>query len=218
MNSPTNVTPSKFRRTAMIAALAMSAFLAMQSGNAQTVAATLTASNNAAGPFNSSSISITGNQQFFLRLQISTNFISSGITFFLQSSNNASGFFRITSRDMSMSPYPDPTTSDATAFGGNAGLLDPVNDFDLGGTNNGSDTDPAGMYTIATFTLSAMNLQPGQYTIFVDRGVVTDRTGGGFEDRPFTAMATIIVPEPATVCFAVIGGLLLVGARWRSKR
>ena len=221
MNSPTNLTPSKLRRTVLIAALAMSAFLAMQSGNAQTVTATLTASTNAAGPFSSNMISITQNQQFFLRLQISTNFDSSGITFFLQSSSNASGFFRITARDMSMSPYPDPTTDDATAFGGNAGLLDPVNDFDLGATNNGSATDPAGMYTIATLTLSVMNLTPGQYSIFVDRGIVTDRTGGGFEDRPFTAMATfnvLAVPEPATVCYAVIGGLLLVGARWRSRR
>jgi hypothetical protein len=201
-------------RMLLIAALVVCPFLAQQTANAQSpvVTATLTSGG-------SSTINIMQGQAFTLTLQITTNFASSGITYFLQS-NNGSGFFRITARDMSMNPYPDPTTDDMTAFGGDAGLLNPVNDFDLGSTNNGSATDAPGTYTIATLTLSAMNLPVGQYTIFIDRGVVTDRTGGGFEDRPFTAMATIgvlSVPEPATVSFIVGGGLLLAGAIWRRR-
>ena len=219
MNSLTNLTSAKVRRFFLIAALVVCPFLAVQSGNAQTptVTATLFAGNSAAGPFNSS-ISITQNQQFFLRLQINTNFISSGITFFLQS-NNGNGLFRLTARDMSMSPYPDPTTDDATAFSGDAGLLNPVNDFDLGGTNNGSATDPAGMYTIAIFTINTLNAPMGTYTIVTDRGIVTDRTGGGFEDRAFTAMATVnVIPEPTTVGLAVIGGGMLLVAGYRKHR
>jgi hypothetical protein len=213
MNPLSNVITAKARRMLLVAALVLCPFLAFQSGNAQpapVVTATLT--NNG-----SSAINIMQGGTFTLTLQISTNFASSGITYFLRS-DNGSGFFRITARDMSMNPYPDPTTDDMTAFGGDAGLLNPVNDFDLGSTNNGSATDAPGFYTIATLTLTLVNpLPPGQYTIFIDRGVVTDRTGGGFEDRAFTAMATITIPEPATVCFAVIGGLLLIGATWRRK-
>ena len=207
MNTPSRAV---VMRRVLVTAVAILATLLAPLSSAQTVNATLVPS------------SIGNNGTFTLTLQISTNFVSSGITYFLQSSSNANGLFRIVSRDMSMSPYPDPTTDDATAFGGDPGLLNPVNDFDLGATNNGSATDPAGMYTIAILTLQLVNPfpGPGQYSIFIDRGIVTDRTGGGFEDRPFTAMASFIVPvpEPATVSFAVFGGLLLLGAAWRSRR
>jgi hypothetical protein len=202
--------PAVVARRTLIAAVAMLATIFAPLSSAQTVNATLVPST------------IGNNGTFTLTLQITTNFVSSGITYFLQSSSNANGLFRIVSRDMSMSPYPDPTTDDATAFGGDAGLLNPVNDFDLGSTNNGSATDPPGMYTIAVLTLQLVNPfpGPGRYDIFIDRGIVTDRTGGGFEDRPFTAMASFIipVPEPATVSFAVFGGLLILGAAWRSRR
>jgi hypothetical protein len=133
----------------LVTAVAILATLIAPLSSAQTVNATLVPS------------SIGNNGTFTLTLQISTNFVSSGITYFLQSSSNANGLFRIVSRDMSMSPYPDPTTDDATAFGGDAGLLNPVNDFDLGATNNGSATDPAGMYTIAILTLQLVNPFPG---------------------------------------------------------
>ena len=220
MTSVSNLTSAKVRRFFLIAALVVCPFLAVQNGNAQTpvVTGTLNASANQGGPFTTNSITITQNQQFFLQLQITTNFLSSGITYFLQS-NNGNGFFRITARDMSWSPYPDPTTTDGQAFGGDAGLLNPVNDFDLGSTNQGSDTDPAGTFTIAILAINTLNAPVGQYTIFIDRGVVTDRTNNGFEDRAFTAMATInVVPEPTTVGLAVIGGGMLLVAGYRKHR
>jgi hypothetical protein len=196
----------------LIAALVVCPFLALQTGNAQSPVVTATLTNGG-----SSTVNIMQGQAFTLTLQITTNFASSGITYFLQS-NNGSGLFRLTARDMSMNPYPDPTTDDMTAFGGDAGLLNPVNDFDLGSTNNGSATDAAGMYTIGILTFST-TAGPGQYTIFVDRGVVTDRTNNGFEDRAFTAMATInVIPEPTTVGLAVIGGGMLLVAGWRKRR
>ena len=218
MNSLPNLTSAKVRRFFLIAALVICPFLAMQSGNAQTVTATLFGSTSPSGPFSSSTITITQNQTFYLQLQITTNFISSGITFFVQS-NNGSGLFRVVARDMTGNPYPDPTTDDATAFGGDAGLLNPVNDFDLGSTNNGSTTDPAGTYTIAILTFNTLNAPVGTYTIFTDRGIVTDRTNNGFEDRAFTAMATInVIPEPTTVGLAVIGGGMLLVAGYRKHR
>jgi hypothetical protein len=225
MNSLTNLTSAKVRRFFLIAALVICPFLAVQNGNAQPpmVTANLFANTNMGGPFNSSTITITQNQQFFLQLQITTNFISSGITYFLQS-NNGSGLFRITARMWTMQggvifPYPDPTTGDATLFTGNNSLLDPVNNHDLGATNNGEDTDPAGTYTIAILTIDTMNAPVGQYTIFTDRGIVTDRTGGNFDDRAFTAMATInVIPEPTTVGLAVIGGGMLLVAGYRKHR
>ena len=212
MTSLSNLTSAKVRRFFLIAALVVCPFLAIQSGNAQTVSAQLVNPNNG-----SSTLNIMQGEAFTLRLQITTNFLSSGITFFLQS-NNGSGFFRITSRDITLSPYPDRTTSDAQAFGGDAGLLNPTNDFDLGLTNNGSDTSPAGSYTISL--LNFANTAPiGTYTISVFQGVVTDRTNNGFNDVPFTAMATVnVVPEPTTVGMAVIGGGMLLVAGYRKHR
>ena len=225
MKTVPSLTTAKVRRMFLIAALVLCPFLVVPSGNAQppVVTAQLLSSNG------SNTISITGNQTFTLQLIINTNFISSGITVFMQTGANGSGLFRITDRVFTTQggspfPYEDPTTTNATVLAPANALLDPVNNNDLGATDNDfslAAAAPAGQYSIFTLTLSAANLQPGQYTIFTDRGVVTDRTGDGFVDRPFTASATITilsVPEPATVFMAATGALLLVGAHWRSRR
>ncbi len=214
MKSKNNLIVTKLRKTLLITALALCPFVASQSSLAQSTA-TGSLTDTVSGM---STFSITSNQTFQLTLMVTTNFLSSGCTYFLQS-NNGNGFFQLTARDMSMSPYPDPTTSDSTAFGGMAGLLNPVNDFDLGATNNGSDTDPAGMYTLGILTVNALNVPAGQYTIFLDnRSIITDRTNGGFEDVPFSAVATInVVPEPASVALAVMGGALLLVVVYRKR-
>jgi len=141
------------------------------------------------------------------------NFLSDGITYFLQVSNNGSGLFRITARDISLSPYPvaPPFTPC---------LLDPTCDSDLGSGNNGMDPDPPGNYTLGILTLDALNVPVGQYTIFLDnRSIIVDRTGGGFSDVPVTAIATInVVPEPATVGLALLGGAALLMMVWRRRR
>jgi hypothetical protein len=180
-------------------------------GRAQSVV-TATLTNNG-----SSTVNITSNQSFTLTLMINTNFVSSGITYFLQSNSAGSGLFTITAIDRTGSPYP--ISSDPPGPCGIACVLNPVNDFDLGATNDGVETDPPGLYTIATITLSSTNAPLGQYTIFIDRGVVTDRTGGGFEDRVLTALATInVVPEPTTVGLALLGGAALSVSAWRRRR
>ena len=196
---------SRGLRRAVAGVFAILALSLAAPSQAQTVTATLTPNRP----------NIGNGQPFTLTLSITTNFVSSGLTFFLQSSNNASGLFRIVSRDMSMSPYSDPTTSDATAIGGDAGLLNPVNDFDLGATTDGFNNAPPGTYTIATLTFAGVNLAPGVYNIFTDRGVVSQAIGGGFVDRPFTASASFVVPEPMTISFVVAGGLLLAAVARR---
>jgi hypothetical protein len=195
--------------TALIASLTLPTLNAP--AQAPVVTATLTGSNG------SSTINITSNQSFTLTLTITTNFVSSGITYFLQVNAVGSGFFRIDGRDASGSPYPTPPL--VCSGPGDPCLLNPVSGIDLGASNNGSDTDPAGTYTIATFTITALNAPVGQYTISTDRGIVTDRTGGGFEDRAFSAAATInVVPEPGTVGLGLLGGFVLALMRWRRKR
>jgi hypothetical protein len=207
----------------LIAALAVCPFVAFQSGNAQSPVVTATLLNS----MGQNTFSITSNQTFTLTLTINTNFISSGITVFMQTGANGSGFFRITDRVFTQQggapfPYEDPTATNATVLNPANALLDPVNNNDLGATDNDfslSAAAPAGQYSIFTLTFSTLNAPNGQYTIFTDRGVVTDRTGDTFNDRAFTALATInVIPEPTTVGLAVIGGGMLLVAGWRKRR
>lgn len=212
MNSQTNLTAAKIRRMFLVAALVICPFLSGTS-DAQTVTASLTQTGTGLSTF-----SITSNETFQMTLTCTTDFISSGITYFLLN-NNGVPIFRITARDMSQNPYPDPTTDDMTAFGGDAGLLNPVNDFDLGSTNNGSATDPAGTYVMGILTFVALDIPIGQYTIGTDRAIITDRTNNQFNDVPFFTFATInVIPEPATVGLAGIGGAMLLVVAWRKRR
>lgn len=210
MNPQINLTGAKLRRMLLVTALVVCPLLATKSGRAQAVVtATLTGSDG------TSVVNITSNQSFTLTLMISTNFPSNAITYFFRSNPAGSGLFRIVSRDASASPYPTP---ELICFG-DACLLNPVNDFDLGAGNNGSDITPPGMYTIAVYTFNTENAPLGQYTISTDRGIVTDRTGGGFQDVPFFASATInVVPEPTTLGLALLGGAALSVIVWRRQR
>jgi hypothetical protein len=202
----------RIQRMLLALVLVVSSFVAQENARAQPPVVTASLTNNG-----SSTVTITSNQSFTLTLMITTNFPSSGMTYFLQSNAAGSGLFAITAIDRTGSPYllsppiPGPC--------GIACVLNPSNDFDLGGTTNGSDINPAGTYTIATITFSTMNAPVGQYTISIDRGVVTDRTGGGFDDRAFSAVATInVVPEPSAIGLAVIGGAALLILGWRRRR
>jgi len=220
-----NLTTAKLRRTLLIAALAICPFVAINSSNAQpqVVTATLTSGGN-------NSITITQNQSFTLTLAVTTNFVSSGYTVFYQSTSG-SGFFRLVSRtntspifnDPVDGPRPifnDPTTTNGAAFGGNAGLLDPTNDFDLGYTGDQINNQPGGSFSLQTITINTLNAPAGTYFITLDRGVMTYHPDPNtFQDVAMSASFTVnVVPEPTTVGLAVIGGgVLLIGA-WRKRR
>ncbi len=170
----------KIRLGLFLASVFVSLF-AISTGNAQTVSATLTSGGSASATIGSS-------EEFPVTFTITTNFVSNGITYFLQS-DNGSGFFQITARDASASPYTDHTTSNAVAFGGTAGVLNPVNDFDLGAT--GSNT-AAGTHTIGILTIKALNAPPGSYTIYLEgRSTVSDQF---FTDVPVQATLSLTVP------------------------
>ncbi len=213
MNTHTNhLPPATFSRMLLIIALTICPCVAVQSAHAQDIA-TATLTDNG-----SSLVTLTNsNEVFTLTLSVNTDFPSGGITYFLKSTNG-NGLFQIVNRDYSSSPYTDPTTTNATAFAGTAGVLNPANKFDLGLTYNGTDV-PAGLYAISVLTIDTLNAPPGTYTIFTDRGIVVDTTGGNFTEQAFTAMATIVVvPEPATVTLMMIGGGLLLAAVWQKRR
>jgi hypothetical protein len=212
MNLRLEQSASTFRRTFSIVALALCVLAAAPDGRAQAPVVVATLTGN--GP---SIVTITGNQSFTLTLRINTNFVWAGLTFFLQSNAAGSGLFRITSVDYTGSPFP-PDPGPVVACSGPGCLLDPRDDFDLGRITPDASALPAGSYTIATVFFDTMNAPLGQYTISTSQGVVTDRTGGGFNDVPFNALATInVVPEPGAVALAVVGGLSMLVA-FRRKR
>src|SRR3954452_14410023 len=119
MNSQTKLAAANVRRMLLIIALVVCPLLTSGLSNGQTVTATLTQTGTGLPTF-----TIPANGTFQLTLQVTTNFISSGVTYFFNNPQFAgTPHFQITARDMTLNPYPDPTTDDATAFGGSAGLL-----------------------------------------------------------------------------------------------
>jgi hypothetical protein len=201
------------RKIALVAVLGAWLLLPCQTVLAQGATATASLFQTGSGL---STFNITNNQIFQLTLMLNNNFVSSGITYFLAVSNNGSGLFQITARDLTLSPYPEAAPITLPC------LLSPVCNQDLGSTiNGGVGSVPPGNYTVAVLTLQALNVPAGQYTIFLDpRAVVTDRTGGGFNDVSVTGgIATInVIPEPGTTILAVLGGIVLLIQLSRTKR
>jgi hypothetical protein len=213
MNLRVEQSVARFRRSLSIVALVVCVLAAAPDGRAQAPVVVATLTNNG-----SPVVTITGNQSFTLTLMLNMNFPSSGYTYFLQSNAAGSGFFTITNVDRSGSPFGDGSPIPGPC--GIACVLNPRNDFDLGGSTPGGGITPPGQYTVATISFSTTNAPIGQYTISTSQGIVTDRTGGAFNDVPFNALATInVVPEPGAVALAVVGGLsMLVAFRRKNAR
>ena len=224
MTTQLNLTAAKVRRLLLITALVICPFFAVQTGQAQfTATATLTSGM-------ANSITITNNQQFTLSLMVTTNFVSSGYTVFYQMTSGGA-FFQLVSR-MNTSPinattglpvFNDPTTSDAAAFGGNAGRFQfgagmNSNQFDLGYTGDQTNNQPAGSFSLQNITINTLNAPVGTYTIRLDsRSIMTER--GTFADVPMSATFTVnVIPEPTTVGLAILGGALLLVATRRKLR
>ena len=185
--------------------------LAFQVGSAQSVA---TASLTSGG---ANSITIDRNGVFTLTLGVTTNFVSAGYTVFLRS-NNGSGLFQINGR-ASLDPiYPIPSP-DPIPF---PLVLNPATAFDLGATANTPDlTHPPGTFALQEFYFSARNAPVGTYTISLDpRSVMTDRTGGGFDDVIMggPAFTVNVVPEPTTTGLLAMAGAVVSALAWRKRR
>ena len=210
MNPQIHLSATKAPRALFVLAVVVCAFAAIHSARAQSsvVVASLIGSNG------TPVVNITSNESFTLALIINTNFPAGGLTYFFRSNAAGSGFFAIASRDTTGSPFP---LGDILCNGDDC-VLNPSNDFDLGGGDPANPVPP-GTYTIATYTFTTMGAPLGQYTISTDRGVVDDRTGGGFADVPFNAVAIInVVPEPSATGLALVGGAILLVMIWRRQR
>jgi hypothetical protein len=205
-------TNSILKNGLLVIALVLFPLLASERASAQNATATVL---NGGNPF----VTSTPGGTFTFDLNIVTTFSSVGITYFYQS-NNGSGFFSLIARNIGASPFSDLITSDAVAFTGPNGLLDPVNNDDLGAVI--ADTTmplPPGSYFISTITVSISGaITPGTYTIFLDsRTIVAD---GQFNDHQVTSniFTVNIIPEPATTGLAVLGGVMLLAFVWRARR
>jgi hypothetical protein len=199
--------PAKACRTYLVIALALFPLFPSEKASAQNVPATL---------LNGGLPDITlpfGGGAFTFDINIMTTFSSVGITYFLQS-NDGNGFFTITGRNIVGSPFQSVLPPEA--FMPPGGDLNPVNDFDLGGTANQSV--PPGSYFISTMFLSySASLAPGVYHIFLANAIVADDQ---FSDHNVTAnqFTVTIVPEPATTGLAVLGCAMLLAFVWSARR
>jgi hypothetical protein len=125
-------------------------------------------------------------QTFQLDLNISVPSHSIWVQYFLQS-NDGSGLFTVTGRNIGASPYNDLAYSDANALGYPNGVLNPSNARDLGAIiNDPNNPLPPGSYFVATLTLQFDgSIAPGIYHIFLDsRSNILDEF---MNDRPLTA-------------------------------
>lgn len=205
---------AKTRRIYLVLALVLFALLASERASAQNATATLFSGGLP-------SITITTTGTFTLDLNIATTFQSIGIDYFLYMLDSAGlGQFEISARNIDGSPFSvvDPRPD---IVGNPHGILDPVNDFDLGGSiPNLQNPLPAGSYFVATLTLIPTSgaYTPGVYHIHLDsRGNVADNN---FNDHAITSntFTITVVPEPATSALAALGGVMLLAFVWRARR
>jgi hypothetical protein len=216
MNFQAKLTVAKLRKLFLVTALVICPFFALQSGHAQnTATATLTS-----GGVNF--INILAGGSFTLTLGVTTNFTSLGYTVFLQS-NDGSGFFTLSNR-INLNPvFVDATDSDPFGLPGSA-ILNPSNDADLGFTRNGANTQAAGTFQLASYTVTVGALSPGVYHIFLDNRSIMTNTA--FGDVPMTGLngtapqffTVTVIPEPTTIGLAIVGGALLLVAVRRKQR
>ncbi len=127
---------------------------------------------------------------FQLDLNAQVPFSSYWMIYFFQTGANGSGLFSVIARNTTGTPYPDNTTPDGTAFSPPNGLLDPVNNFDLG-ASCATCPVPAGQYFFGRLTFSiSPDIPFGTYTIFLDnRGAVMDEF---FNEHPLVTNAVTI--------------------------
>ena len=195
INSKFKLGTAKARRIYLVIALALFPLLASEKASAQNATATILN-----GGMPGITLPVGGGSS----RSISTSRRRSqtvGITYFLQS-NDGSGFFCISGRQTSGSPFSDCGNQPEPASVINpppGACLDPVNNNDLGCVlPNPFQPLPPGSYFISTMFLSySAALAPGVYHIFFDsRTIVAD---GQFNDHAVTAnqFTVTIVPAPA---------------------
>lgn len=225
MKNQLNLTVANVRKLLLVTALVICPLLLANTGFAQNMGfATLSQGGM-------TTITIGQNDPFTLTLAGTTNFDVSAYTVYYQVSPNGMGFFQALARVNNNAFLTDNITTDAQAFGADSGVLkfqgSPAtpspgtsNRYDLGYVF-GSQNQPAGSFGLQTITFTSLNAPVGTYTIFLDSRSIF--ATADFQDfnigGPNGPQVTInVIPEPATVGLAVIGGALLLLVAVRKHR
>jgi hypothetical protein len=158
---------------------------------------------------------------------------ASGVDYFLQIAGPAggtSGQFKITTRSVTSSAFPDTFKSDATVATSPDNLLNPQDANDLGGvvnspsatTNTTGGPVANGTFNVANYTLTIDPQTPnGVYTLSTFSNPGTGYQGpaaNGFADAQFSAQGTFTVtvtPEPSS---AMLLGAGVLGMALRRRR
>lgn len=182
-------------------------------------AATLTISDATLNgdPF---AISINPGDSFDVQVNITTGTSESfaGLTYLLSSAGPMNGVFSITNRVIIGSSFTDTVTTTANIITG--GLLDPVNNNDLGAilVDTSIPLVGPGTFYVATISFSSsFATTPGNYSItFPNSAVFLD---GSLNDIPFDSLGSYtvtVIPEPTTM--ALLAGSLTAIMVLRRRR
>jgi hypothetical protein len=177
------------------------------------------------GPTNQATV-VKG-QTFQVRLNListSTTEQTTGLDYYLQALGTGSGFFTITDRNISSSPYSDVNKDDLTVEAEPESVLNPKNAWDLGATVANPNAPVAGNTTqlVAFYTLRVNAATPNDSYVIE---TISDSNSGWignaadlFNDHEFNfhgSYNVMVVPEPATLGILTLS---LIAATTRRRR
>jgi len=174
------------------------------------------------------STTVAKGSNFTVRLNLtSTSEQTTGLDYFLAALGSGSGHFYIVDRDISTSPYADPSFVDSVVEAQPDSVLNPRNAWDLGATlNNVNSALNSGTYLVANYTIHVNADTPNAtYTIEAQNDPNIGWIGNSadnFNDHPFSPppadFAVTVTPEPTFAVFGIPTMAFLLSPRRKLKR